>query len=79
MVLRNGAQARTAIAGPDGHARLQGLAPGDYQVSAWNDVREVEYANPDWMKRYGQESTLVSVQAGQFPQVTVKQQLVPVQ
>ena len=77
MILRNGSQPQTAIAGPDGRATLQGLAPGDYQVYAWDDVRQVEYANPDWIGRYGAGGHLVSVQAGQFPQVTVKQQLVP--
>ena len=79
IVLRNGSQPRTAIAGPDGHAILLGLAPGDYQAYAWDDIRQVEFANPDWMKRNGASSALVSVRAGQFPQVTLKQQLVPAQ
>ena len=74
MVRRNGGQPRTAVAGADGHAVLQGLAPGEYEVSAWDDIRQVEYASPDWMQRHGAGKAVVTVQAGQFPQVTVKQQ-----
>ncbi len=75
MVMRNGTQPRTATSGPDGHAIVPGIAPGDYDVYAWDDVRQVEYADPDWMRRYGAGKAHVSVEAGQFPRVTVKQQL----
>jgi len=70
---------RIAMAGPDGHARLQGLAPGDYRVYAWDDTKQVEYANPAWMQRYAANAAAVTVQAGQATQVALKRQTVPTQ
>ncbi len=79
MVLQDGQRPRNAMTGPDGHIRLQGLAPGDYRVYAWDDFQQVEYADPDWMQRYGGSGATVSVQAGQTAQVALKQQTVPAQ
>ena len=73
MALRNGnivvAQSGT------GHFKLLNLAPGDYTVYAWTDISQVEYANPEWMRRYS--GVQVTVTAGQNSQVKVTQQTVP--
>ena len=79
MVLRDGWPPRNGMAGPDGHARLEGLAPGDYRVYAWDDVQRVEYADPEWMQRYSMNGVSISVQAGLTAQVTLKLQTLPAQ
>jgi hypothetical protein len=79
MLLQNGLRPRIAATGPDGHVKLQGLAPGDYRIYAWDDVQQVEYADAEWMKRNGGSGVAVTVQAGQTAQVTVKEQTVPAQ
>jgi hypothetical protein len=78
MVLRDGGLPRNGMTGPDGHIKLEGLAPGDYRVYAWDDVQQVEYADPGWMQRHGSGAS-VSVQAGQTAKVTLQQQTVPAQ
>jgi hypothetical protein len=72
MILRNG---RATAIPCSGHFKLQNLAPGDYTVYAWNDSSEVEYANPEWMRRFS--GTSVTVTAGQNSQIKLTQQTVP--
>jgi Carboxypeptidase regulatory-like domain/Polysaccharide lyase family 4, domain II len=72
MVLRNG---RATIVPCSGHFKLQNLAPGDYTVYAWNDSSAVQYANPEWMRRFS--GTSVTVAAGQNSQIKLTQQTVP--
>jgi Carboxypeptidase regulatory-like domain len=79
MVMQNGLRPHMARTGADGHIKMNGLAPGDYRVYAWDDFQQVEYANPEWMQRYGGNGASVSVQAGQTAQVSLKQQNVPAQ
>jgi hypothetical protein len=79
MFLQDGMPPRIAATAPDGHIKLQALAPGDYRIYAWDDASQVEYADADWMQRYGGGGVSVSLQAGQTAQVTVKQQAVPTQ
>jgi hypothetical protein len=79
MVLQNGQRPRSAMTGADGHIKIQGLAPGDYRVYAWDDFQQIEYANPDWMQRYGGNGVAVSVQAGRTAQAALKRQTVPAQ
>jgi Carboxypeptidase regulatory-like domain len=80
MVFPQGRQIpRIAMTGPDGHARLQGLAPGAYRIYAWDDVRQVEYANPVWMQRYETNGASLTVQASQTTQTALREQIVPAQ
>jgi hypothetical protein len=71
MVLPAGDQAarqpRNAMTGADGHFTVPSLAPGKYQVFAWDDAQQVEYANPDWMQR-NSAPVSVSVEGGQTAQ-----------
>ncbi len=67
------------MAGPDGHARVQGLVPGDYRIYAWDDTSKVEYANPAWMQRYGTNVISVSVSASQTAHAVVKEQIATAQ
>ena len=72
MVLRNG---RATVIQSSGHFKLQNLAPGDYTVYAWADSSTVEYANPEWMRRFS--GTSVTVIASQNSQIKLTQQTVP--
>ncbi len=49
--------------GERGAFLLEGLAPGDYQVFAF-DSDQVEFRNPDAMLKYATRAVLVSVGAG---------------
>lgn len=60
----------------NGHFNIVNMAPGDYTVSAWDHIQDVEYGNPDWMRRYAKE-TAVTVTAGQQSQVSLKQLAAP--
>ena len=68
-----------ALAQMNGHFKLPNLAPGDYTVYAWDDPGGVEYANPDWMRRYGTGGVPISVTAGQNVQIKLTMQLAPPQ
>jgi hypothetical protein len=72
MLLRNG---RATVIPSGGHFKLQNLAPGDYTVYAWDDSSAVEYANPEWMRRFN--GTSVTITAGQSSQLKLTQQTVP--
>jgi hypothetical protein len=78
MVLRDGRQPIPLMSSPDGHFKVSGLAPGDYRVFAWDDFTQVEYADPDWMRRNSGSGVAVSVTAGQTVDVKLVQAKVPV-
>jgi len=63
----------------NGHFKLQNVAPGDYTLYAWDEPNEVEYADPEWMRRNGGGGIPVTVTAGQSQQFKLTEQLVPQQ
>jgi hypothetical protein len=69
MLLRRAGRSANLMSQPNGHFRIQNLAPGDYTIYAWDEPNEVEYANSDWMRRYGGGGMPVTVTAGQSSQV----------
>ena len=73
MLLQPGRMPRNFMTGQDGHFKLQNLPAGDYQVFAWDDVQEVEYADDDWMKRHASGVPL-SIQEGQTARIKLTQQ-----
>jgi len=79
LLLRDTTRVANTTSQPTGHFRLQNVAPGDYTVYAWDEPNQVEYANQDWMRRYGGGSVSVTVTAGQKQQIKLTQQLVPQQ
>jgi hypothetical protein len=79
MLLRGRIRVSVFTAQSNGHIRLQNVAPGDYTIYAWDDPNAVQYAEPDWMRRYGAGGVPVSVTAGQNVQVKVTEQRVPVE
>jgi hypothetical protein len=61
----------------NGHFNVQNLQPGAYTVSAWDSIRNVEYANPEWMRQYAGASPAVAIQAGQNARIKLTRQTAP--
>jgi hypothetical protein len=76
LLVRGTTRAANQTSQPSGHFRLQNVAPGDYTIYAWDEPNEVEYADQDWMRRYG-GGIPVTVAAGQKQQIKLTEQLVP--
>jgi len=76
MILQDGRAPRNFMSGADGHFKASGLAPGPYTVYAWDDVQQVEYADPEWMRRHASGSS-VTVGPNQTAQARVRQQVAP--
>jgi hypothetical protein len=74
LLQRYGGQSRNARADTNGHFRFDNIPPGDYKAYAWSDSANVEYANPDWMRRNG-TGVALSVQPGQSQQVRLTRQV----
>jgi hypothetical protein len=79
LLLRNTIRAANSLSQPNGHFKIQNVAPGDYTIYAWDDPNDVEYADQDWMRRNGGGGIPVTVTAGQNQQIKLTQQLVPQQ
>jgi hypothetical protein len=52
---------KTAVAGPDGHFEMRGIAPGDYWALTWEDVEDYSYFNPDIVLRFDVNAKSVRV------------------
>ncbi len=52
-------------ANDSGLFRLAGLAAGDYRVMAWQDLSNVPYRSPLFLKRMKQKADVVSLDAGE--------------
>jgi hypothetical protein len=79
MLLRGAIRVANLMSQPSGHFKIQSVAPGDYTIYAWDDPNEVEYAEPDWMRRNGGGGMAVTVTAAQNQQIKLTLQLVPQQ
>jgi hypothetical protein len=77
MVWREGKPPATVPTSPGGRFRINGIAPGDYRVFAWDDFQQVEYADADWMRRNGGSGLAVTVTAGRSADVQLVRATVP--
>jgi hypothetical protein len=64
-VMQDGRLASFNSSGPNGHFRIQNIAPGDYHIYAWDNAAEAEFADEGWMKRHGGYGQSVTVASGQ--------------
>lgn len=78
MIMEAGRSPRNARSDSSGRFRFPSLAPGSYTVFAWDDFNQVEFANPEWMRRYA-VGTKLTVEAGQASRLKLVMQQVPPQ
>ena len=78
LVQKDGVSSRNARTDASGHFKIDNFRPGDYKVYAWDDNTNVEYGNPDWMRRNA-KGVAVSVAPGQTAQVRVTRQTAPLE
>ncbi len=76
LVLRDAGQHWNGRADASGHFKIEALPPGDYKAYAWDDLTNVEYGNPEWL-RLNAKAVSVTIQAGQTSQVKLSRQVVP--
>ncbi|HWZ45535.1 MAG TPA: carboxypeptidase-like regulatory domain-containing protein [Candidatus Saccharimonadales bacterium] len=55
----------------NGHFAVEHLAPGNYQVLAFDALGQIEYSNPQILRQYDSRAVRVSVAAGANADVTV--------
>jgi hypothetical protein len=56
---------------PPGHFEVQGLAPGDYTLYAWQGSQEIEYRNPAVLQTLSSGAVSAHVREGQTEQVNM--------
>jgi hypothetical protein len=76
MLVEEGRAPRSSTSNESGMFRMPSVAPGAYTVYAWDDLAQVEYANPDWMRRNG-SGEKVTVEAGQTAHVKLVRKEAP--
>lgn len=63
---------RTAATDQYGQFRLRGIAPGEYELYAWEEVEPGAYRDPDFLRRYQEHSEAVRLREGEFKSLTLK-------
>ena len=66
-------------AGVNGHFNVHNLQPGAYTISAWDSIRNVEYANPEWMRQYAEAPAAVTIEAGQDERIKLIRRAAPLE
>jgi hypothetical protein len=76
LVQKEGAPPRNVRTDSNGHFRMDAIPPGDYTAYAWDNNQNVEYANPDWLQRYG-KGVGVTIRPGPNEKVKLVRQTAP--
>jgi hypothetical protein len=63
---------KTADADENGHFVIKGVAPGEYEIYAWEDIEEGAYQDPDFIKPYESDGQVVSVKEKAHETVQLK-------
>ncbi|MGD1022481.1 MAG: carboxypeptidase-like regulatory domain-containing protein [Candidatus Sulfotelmatobacter sp.] len=63
---------RKALTDQSGRFTLRGFPPGDYTVFAWESVDGEAYYNPEFLKSYEGQGSLVHLEEGRRASVTLK-------
>ena len=48
----------------NGDFRIAGLAPGDYYLAAWEDIRADLTCDPDFLQRFTSQATALTLEEG---------------
>jgi len=76
-ILRDGRASVNVRTDADGSFKAAGFAPGDYRVFGWDDIDQAEWADAEWMRRFGGSGVSVTVNAGQSAEVRVARLAIP--
>ena len=63
---------RTATADAAGHIHIDGVAPGDYKVFAWEDMTENAWQDPEVLRLYEERGEPLKVTEGSRLDVKLK-------
>jgi hypothetical protein len=66
---------KTVVADASGNFRIQGVAPGNYKLLAWEQVDNGAWLNADFLKMYEDQGMPVEIRESQL--LTVKVQVIP--
>jgi hypothetical protein len=55
-----------------GRFRLRGLRPGNYTLFAWEVLEEDQYLDPEFLKKFEDQATLVKVEKASHQTVALK-------
>ncbi len=61
----------------EGKLTIRNLPPGDYRVYAFDDGRNVEYADPEWMQRNGGSGAPLTIAPGQMAHLSLTSRTTP--
>jgi hypothetical protein len=61
---RRGGGPQTANTDQNGHFIFRGLRPANYSVSAWEDIDDEDYLDPDFEQRQGSRMTSIKISEG---------------
>jgi hypothetical protein len=78
ILLREGEFVRV-VSVTNGHFNVRNLQPGAYSVSAWDSIRNVEYADAAWMRQNAGASPAVTIEAGQDARIKLVRQSSPLE
>src|SRR5215471_11961239 len=62
---------KVASADSSGHFRLRGLAPGSYEVFAWEEIESNAWTDPDVLRSYAGFARLITVEDGSRANIEV--------
>jgi hypothetical protein len=63
---------RSATSGGDGHARIDGLAPGDYTLFASESIDAADWQDPAVVQRHQARGAVVQIREGDSRTITVR-------
>jgi hypothetical protein len=64
---------RIATTDQNGQFTLQGVAPGEYKLFAWEDIDPGSYMDPEFLKAHENKSHKITVKANGQEQVLIRQ------
>jgi protocatechuate 3,4-dioxygenase beta subunit len=69
---RRGGGPETTSTDQNGHFTFRGLRPANYSVSAWEDIDEEEYLDPDFTQREADKFTALKLSEGESHNLNLK-------
>jgi hypothetical protein len=63
---------RVASTDASGHVRIDGVAPGEYKVFAWDDVKPGAWQYPDFLRLHEDRGTPVRIREGSAEKIDLR-------